>query len=73
MYAGFSPEKFWTGFDPRRRHKKSLKPALGGFFTCAGRWIEEHGRPQTAIGPVGCCLVRGESLQGLLVPGALRH
>jgi hypothetical protein len=21
-HAGFSPEKFWTGFDPRRRHKK---------------------------------------------------
>ena len=22
VYAGFSPEKFWTGFDPRRRHEE---------------------------------------------------
>ena len=34
MYAGFSPEKFWTGFDPRRRHEeKHLRTmVLGCFF-----------------------------------------
>ena len=34
MYVGFSPEKFWTGFDPRRRHEeKHLRTmVLGCFF-----------------------------------------
>lgn len=34
VYAGFSPEKFWTGFDPRRRHEeKHLRTmVLGCFF-----------------------------------------